>query len=86
MPKKQKRSVSIARPATSAAPAAPTAPTAPVTTTVSNRPVFTGAARRSSYSQEFNPDYSQVIQDLKRIGIMAGSFVAILVVLSFFLR
>jgi hypothetical protein len=34
----------------------------------------------------FNPDYSPVIRDLKRIGILAGSFVAILVVLSFFLR
>jgi len=35
---------------------------------------------------EFQPDYSYVIKDLKRIGILAGSFVAILIVLSFFLR
>lgn len=35
---------------------------------------------------EFNPDYSYVKQDLKRIGILAGSFFLILVVLSFFLR
>ena len=34
----------------------------------------------------FNPDYSTVIRDLKRIGALAGSFVIILVVLSFFLR
>lgn len=34
----------------------------------------------------FNPDYSPVIRDLKRIGVLAGSFVAILVILSFFLR
>jgi hypothetical protein len=35
---------------------------------------------------EFNPDYSQTKADLKRIGILAGSFFVILVVLSFFLR
>lgn len=35
---------------------------------------------------EFNPDYTPIIGDLKRIGILAGSFFVILVVLSFFLR
>ncbi len=35
---------------------------------------------------EFNPDYSDVKKDLKRIGILAGSFIALLVVLSIFLR
>ena len=35
---------------------------------------------------EFKPDYSYVRSDLKRIGILAGSFFVILVVLSFFLR
>ncbi len=35
---------------------------------------------------EFNPDYSYVKKDLRRIGLLAGSFVTILVVLSFFLR
>ncbi len=35
---------------------------------------------------EFKPDYTYVKQDLKRIGILAGSFFLILVVLSFFLR
>lgn len=33
----------------------------------------------------FNPDYSYVKRDLRRIGILAGSFVLILIVLSFFL-
>jgi len=37
-------------------------------------------------SSEFNPDYSYVKKDLKRIGMLAGSFFIILVVLSFFLR
>lgn len=34
----------------------------------------------------FNPDYSQTIKDLKRIGILAGTFFTVLIVLSFFLR
>jgi len=37
-------------------------------------------------TSEFSPDYSYVKKDLKRIGILAGSFFVILVVLSFFLR
>jgi hypothetical protein len=36
--------------------------------------------------QDFNPDYAYVIQDLKRIGILAGAFITLLVVLSFFLN
>ena len=34
----------------------------------------------------FNPDYSPIVRDLKRIGILAGSFIAILVILSFILN
>jgi len=37
-------------------------------------------------SAEFNPDYSDVKKDLKNITILAGSFIVILVVLSFFLN
>ncbi len=37
-------------------------------------------------AQEFNPDYTLVKQDLKRIAVLAVSFISILVVLSFFLR
>ena len=35
---------------------------------------------------EFNPDYTLVKQDLKRIAILAVVFISSLVVLSFFLR
>ena len=35
---------------------------------------------------EFNPDYSYVKRDLARIGTLAGFFITVLVVLSFFLR
>jgi hypothetical protein len=35
---------------------------------------------------EFKPDYSYVKRDLTRIGTLAGFFIVVLVVLSFFLR
>ncbi len=41
---------------------------------------------RISSTTEFAPDYTPVIKDLKRIGILAGSFIGLLVILSFFLR
>ncbi|HEY3344968.1 MAG TPA: hypothetical protein VGJ97_08575 [Anaerolineaceae bacterium] len=44
------------------------------------------AARRLNPVAEFKPDYTHVIADLKRIGVLAGSFLVILVVLSFILH
>lgn len=75
MAKKQKRSVS-----SSVAEKQPQAQTfaAPQTPNTS--------LRRPAVSMEFNPDYTPIISDLKRIGILAVSFIGILVVLSFFLR
>jgi hypothetical protein len=35
---------------------------------------------------EFNPDYSNVKKDLARIGILAGTFIVALIVLSFFIK
>lgn len=35
---------------------------------------------------ELAPDYSHVLRDLKRIGILAGSIFATLILLSFFLK
>lgn len=35
---------------------------------------------------EFKPDYAYVKRDLTRIGALAGFFIIVLVVLSFFLR
>jgi hypothetical protein len=45
----------------------------------------TTAPRRRS-AQEFNPDYSYIKTDLQRIGILSASFLAILIVLAFFLN
>jgi hypothetical protein len=41
-------------------------------------------ARRTA-PNEFVPDYTYIRNDLKRIGILSGSFVVILVALSFIL-
>ena len=52
-------------------------------------PVEKASAARAhgrAVTAEFKPDYSYVKQDLKRIGILAGSFFVILAALSFFLR
>jgi hypothetical protein len=39
----------------------------------------------TSQSNEFNPDYTDVKRDLKRIGVLAGTFFVILIALSFIL-
>ena len=52
--------------------------------TVSKPSGFASSAR--SADKEFNPDYSYVIKDLKRIGLLAGVFFSALIILSFFLR
>lgn len=58
----------------------------------SSRASSTAQSRAASSSsskslrEEFNPDYTYVIKDLRRIGTLAGSFFLILVVLSFILR
>ena len=36
-----------------------------------------------SRATEFNPDYSYVKSDLRRIGVLAGIFTAALIILSF---
>ena len=35
---------------------------------------------------EFNPDYTYIRRDLRRIGMLAGGFFVILIALSFFLH
>jgi hypothetical protein len=44
------------------------------------------SASAPSNRSEFNPDYSDVKKDLKRIGSLAGFFVLVLIVISFFLK
>ena len=40
--------------------------------------------RPQARAEEFNPDYTEVKRDLKRIGILAITFISILVILSLF--
>jgi hypothetical protein len=44
------------------------------------------ARQATPASTEFNPDYTHVKRDLGRIGILAGSFFVVLIVLSFFIK
>ena len=53
-----------------------------IVTSVSVTPATSTASRAT----EFNPDYTHVKRDLGRIGVLAGSFIALLIVLSFFLK
>jgi hypothetical protein len=56
----------------------------------SKRAESTQATRTASSSRvtegEFDPDYSYVKKDLSRIGVLAGTFFVILIVLSFILN
>ena len=51
-------------------------------------PILPAEANRTmpSHSAEFNPDYSYVIKDLKRIGTLAAFFLTVLIILAFILR
>jgi len=51
-----------------------------------NKRTTTVKVAATSSRNEFNPDYTYVKRDLARIGTLAGFFVAILIVLSFFLN
>jgi hypothetical protein len=42
--------------------------------------------RTASKEDLNNPDYSHIKRDLRRIFIIAGSFVAVMIVLAFILR
>jgi hypothetical protein len=54
---------------------------------VTNQPTSsTWTPQRGFVASEFKPDYTNVKKDLKRIGLLAGSFFVILIALSFFLR
>lgn len=52
----------------------------------SNKRTTTVSVTPASGRAEFNPDYSTVKKDLARIGTLAGFFIVVLVVLSFFIK
>jgi len=55
------------------------------TTGVKSAPTFAGI-QRGAVSVEFNPDYSTIKGELKRVGVLAASFFVFLIVLSFFIK
>jgi hypothetical protein len=77
MSKKQKRRVSKGNRPALTTPAA--ASTQPAASSWSPQRGFNTAA-------EFKPDYTAIKKDLKRIGILAGTFFVILIALTFILR
>jgi len=56
------------------------------TSTEAKPAVSTFATSGQVYSSDFNPDYTHVTSDLKRIAMMAASFTVVLIVLSFFIK
>jgi hypothetical protein len=48
-------------------------------------PVMTSESSRS-FDRDFNPDYTHVVTDLKRIGTLAAGFLVVLIILSFILH
>ena len=51
---------------------------------VSGKKTNSAVVSQKKTSTEFKPDYTDIKRELKRIGILAGSFITLLVVLSFF--
>ncbi len=51
-----------------------------------NKRTTVSVTSSSTSRSEFNPDYSTVKKDLARIGTLAGFFIVVLVVLSFFIK
>ncbi len=50
-----------------------------------NEPLPVAERRSGAHAQAFDPDYTYVIKNLKKIGVMAVCFIAVLVALSFIL-
>ncbi len=64
-------------------------PAIPAPATTTNQPAAATSwspQRGLNQTADFNPDYSAVKKDLKRIGLLAGSFFVILIALTFILR
>ena len=79
MAKKQKRNI----PQGSRVAPAPSSSSQATSRPASARTPVSGL--RPSTVVDFNPDYTYAKQDLKRVGIMAASFIGALIVLSFVL-
>jgi hypothetical protein len=85
MAKKQKRNVPQgSRSSTAPSSSSPAAARTPVTARSAGGRLPVSGLRPSTVV-DFNPDYTYAKQDLKRVGIMAASFIGALIVLAFVL-
>ena len=82
-PNVPKMGVRLAPPGTTTAPA-PTAPSAAARARAASGLTLRTARPAAAAPTEF--DYTYIKQDLRRIAVLAGSFIVILVGLSFFIR
>jgi hypothetical protein len=58
-----------------------------VSKNIENTPIsVVNNTRNRLSSTDFNPDYTDIKSDLKRIAILAAGFIGVLIVLTFFLR
>jgi hypothetical protein len=85
MAKKQKRNIPQgSRPSVAPSSSSTAAPRPPAAARPAGGRLPVSGLRPST-AADFNPDYTYAKQDLKRVAIMAGSFIAALIVLSFIL-
>jgi hypothetical protein len=64
-----------------------TGPVTPAQTTSAGGGDMLAAPRTTAAPREtINADYTHVVSDLKRIGLLAGGLIAVLVALSFFIK
>jgi hypothetical protein len=87
--KKQSRKTSGQRRTTSQPRSSSVSPLEASSSNNSRSPAFESGSRSGSgrtFETDFNPDYSQTIKDLRRIGTLAGVFFLVLIGLTFFLR
>jgi hypothetical protein len=82
MAKKTKRKVSQVNTPTSASVAVQS----PASETSVSRSSFSRRTATPATAPEFNPDYTYVVNDLKRIGMLAGAFFIVLIALSFIIK
>lgn len=58
-------------------------PNIPQVTLERYAPGKAGRTRRVKGDEDFNPDYSHIVKDLKRIAVLGTGFVALLIAISF---
>ncbi|MFP3853633.1 MAG: hypothetical protein ACLFWD_04980 [Anaerolineales bacterium] len=61
-------------------------PNIPEVTLKRYAPGSAGRTTRTGGDEDFDPDYSHIVKDLKRIALLGSTFVVLLIALSFILN